>query len=364
MADGIVSSQLSHDNTTVVSLTVNHTTEVRPVDTAGKVELKIGVLLPFQQVDDEWTKTITISGMSAIRMAAAEINSQQLIPGAYITLVEKDSYPTNVSGQIAITEAVFSAVTLIQQGVIGVIGDISSSWTSLSGLMTSTLQIPQCSFSAGATSLSDKSQYKYFFRTIPTDLVYVDVILSFVASQNWCRVGILFSDDAFGQQLSEHAIMKSRTSNVRVLTYQAFRTGGGHSNVMSVLQQFAETGARIVIVAADTPDQVSLLTVAANMGYVNDEFVWLTIGSVSDDLYLATQRFNNLIALRQNGTISPAPQNASAISLAARLTNNVTPIDFNTTYNGMISFDIWLDLQGYPPYENFLDRWSRLDSTE
>lgn len=158
--------------------------------------------------------------------------------------------------------------------------------------------------------------------------------------------------------------MKSRTSNVRILTYQAFRSGGGHSNVMSVLQQFAETGARIVIVAADTPDQVSLLTVAANMGYVNDEFVWLTIGSVSDDLYAATQRFNNLIALRKNGTISPAPQNASAISLAARLTDNVTPIDFNKTYNGMISFDIWLDLQGYPPYENFLDNWSRLDSTE
>ncbi|KAH8549801.1 periplasmic binding protein-like I [Umbelopsis sp. PMI_123] len=364
MADGIISSQLSQDNTTIVSLTVNHTTEIRPVDTAGKVELKIGVLLPFQQVDDEWTKTITVSGMSAIRMAAAEINSQQLIPGAYITLVEKDSYPSNATGQTAITEAVYSAVTLIQQGVIGVIGDISSSWTSLSGLMTSTLQIPQCSFSAGATSLSDKSQYKYFFRTIPTDLVYVDVILSFIASQDWGRVGILFSDDAFGQQLSEHAIMKSRTSNIRVLTYQAFRSGGGHSNIMTVLQQFVETGARIVIVAADLPDQISLLTIAANMGYVNNDFVWLTIGSLSDELYLATQRFNNLIALRQNGTISPAPQNASAISLAARLTNNVTPIDFNTTFNGMISFDIWLDLDGYPPYEAFLDKWSRLDSTE
>lgn len=92
--------------------------------------------------------------MSAIRMAAAEINSQQLIPGAYITLIEKDSFPDEQNGQSAITEAVYSAVTLIQQGVIGVIGDISSSWTSLSSLMTSTLQIPQCSFSAGASMYS------------------------------------------------------------------------------------------------------------------------------------------------------------------------------------------------------------------
>lgn len=91
------------------------------------------------------------SGVSAIRLAVAEINAQNLIPGAYITLIEKDSYPRSVEGQAAITQAVFSAISLIQEGVIGVIGDVSSSWTSLSALMTSTLQIPQCSFSAIAS---------------------------------------------------------------------------------------------------------------------------------------------------------------------------------------------------------------------
>ena len=85
----------------------------------------------------------------------AEVNARNLIPGAYITLVEKDSFPKAVQGQAAVTQAVYSAISLIQEGVVGVIGDISSSWTSLSALMTSTLQIPQCSFSAIAS--------KYFF---------------------------------------------------------------------------------------------------------------------------------------------------------------------------------------------------------
>lgn len=93
------------------------------------------------------------SGISAIRLAVAEINAQKLIPGAYITLVEKDSFPKTVQGQAAITQAVYSAISLIQEGVVGVIGDISSSWTSLSALMTSTLQIPQCSFSAIASNV-------------------------------------------------------------------------------------------------------------------------------------------------------------------------------------------------------------------
>lgn len=94
------------------------------------------------------------SGISAIRLAVAEINAQNMIPGAYITLVEKDSYPKAVEGQAAITQAVFSSVALIQEGAIAVIGDISSSWTTLSALMTSTLQIPQCSFSAIASKYS------------------------------------------------------------------------------------------------------------------------------------------------------------------------------------------------------------------
>jgi ABC-type branched-subunit amino acid transport system substrate-binding protein len=90
-------------------------------------------------------------GTSAIRMAAHEINTQGTIPGAYITLIEKDSFPTNGLDQASVTDAVYAAVTLLQQGVVGVIGDVSSSWTSLSALMTGALQIPQCSFSASAS---------------------------------------------------------------------------------------------------------------------------------------------------------------------------------------------------------------------
>lgn len=90
-------------------------------------------------------------------MAVNDINTRQVIPGAYITLIEKDSFPDSSLDQMSVTNAVYASVTLLQQGVIGVIGDISSSWTSLSALMTSTLEIPQCSFTANA------SMYFFFF---------------------------------------------------------------------------------------------------------------------------------------------------------------------------------------------------------
>jgi ABC-type branched-subunit amino acid transport system substrate-binding protein len=152
-------------------------------------------------------------------MAVNDINSRQVIPGAYITLIEKDSFPDQSVDQMSLTNAVYASVTLLQEGVIGVIGDISSSWTSLSALMTSTLEIPQCSFTANASmytyindlhylftdffvlvAFSDKSQYKYFFRTIPTQVIIADVMLSFAAKQGWSRVGVLYTDDPLGQQ--------------------------------------------------------------------------------------------------------------------------------------------------------------------
>lgn len=49
-------------------------------------------------------------------------------------------------------------------------------------------------------SLSDKSQYKYFFRTIPTQIIFADTMLAYVAKQGWSKVSILYSDDALGQQ--------------------------------------------------------------------------------------------------------------------------------------------------------------------
>ena len=49
-------------------------------------------------------------------------------------------------------------------------------------------------------SLSDKSQFSYFFRTVPTNLLYSDAAIAFIVSQSWPTIGVLYSDDDFGQQ--------------------------------------------------------------------------------------------------------------------------------------------------------------------
>jgi ABC-type branched-subunit amino acid transport system substrate-binding protein len=94
------------------------------------------------------------SGTSAIRLAVSEINENHLIPGAYITLVLKDSFNGADPENSGAAQAIFSTVSLLQTegGVSGVIGDVSSALTVQSALLTSRLSIPQCSYSAGSST--------------------------------------------------------------------------------------------------------------------------------------------------------------------------------------------------------------------
>ncbi|KAI8989372.1 periplasmic binding protein-like I [Pilobolus umbonatus] len=348
------------------------------------IELKVGVLLPFHQNNNGWTRIMTISGISAIRLAVAEINAQNLIPGAYITLVEKDSYPKTVEGQEAITEAVFSAISLIQEGVIGVIGDISSSWTSLSALMTSTLEIPQCSFSAVATSLSDKSQFGYFFRTAPTNLLYSDAVLSFVIDQEWSIIGILYSNNDYGQQLSENIVMKARLNGIRVRSYQPFYEKGAKSDIKKAIDSLISTGVRIIYLAAEGSAQLAALTVAAHNGYMNDDNVWITTDTDATVINSAINVFNSILKKRVDHTdIIPAIYNEiddsftdntksskkqndlnliDPVEYYARSTLDLHPIDYNQSFaGGIFIIDFLKELPGYPPFDQFLDKWSHLD---
>ncbi|KAI7872293.1 periplasmic binding protein-like I [Spinellus fusiger] len=374
------SSLIQYDTLNNFTFIVNYrngSTFISPLKTENLVELKVGVLLPFHQTNNNSTMKITLSGASAIRMAVTEINRKQLIPGAYITLVERDSFPNQVEGQAAISQAVFAAMSLVQEGVIGLIGDISSSWTSLSALVTSTLQIPQCSFSAVATSLSDKTQYGYFFRTIATDLLYVDAVLSFITSQGWPIIGVLYSSDDFGQQLSQNTLMKARARGITVKTYQSFYEDGPASNVQQSIKTLMNSGVQIIIIAAEGKALSTALTVAANSGYMDNTNVWLTFGDISPSLQQAVYKFNEAIdrriqrpqntqtIVRYTGLSAlnqKLRQNVDPTEYAAETTSQISRIDYNTTFSGGIfMFRSRIDLSGYPPFDEFIDKWAKLD---
>ncbi|CAO3573722.1 unnamed protein product [Mortierella alpina] len=295
----------------------------------GLVEIRVGVLLPYS-LPNNLTQQLAFSGTSAIRLAVSEINQNHLIPGAFLTLVLKDSFNGLDPENSGAAQAIFSTVSLLQTngGVAGVIGDVSSALTVQSALLTSRLSIPQCSYSAGSTQLSNKDDYGSFFRTIPTELMFGGVMLDFVASRAWKTVAVFYTGDSLGSQMMDQITVQAAKRNIDIGYRRSFWEQGALSDLGPALDALEDSGQRIVVVAAVGLPQIRLMLEAVKRGLVSKDYVWLAINQVTEPLL--------------NGNSS------------------LKPMDLN----GLLMFDNLLKLHGYPPYEQFLDRWSALNPRE
>lgn len=65
---------------------------------------------------------------------------------------------------------------------------------------------------------SDKSQYKYFYRSIPTRTTMADTMLDSVSSQNWINIGVIYSNDLLGQQC-KWSILHSTSEKSKINTF-------------------------------------------------------------------------------------------------------------------------------------------------
>ncbi|KAF9435128.1 hypothetical protein BGZ76_006857 [Entomortierella beljakovae] len=296
----------------------------------GLVEIRVGVLLPYS-LPNNLTQQLAFSGTSAIRLAVSEINESHLIPGAYITLVLKDSFNGLDPENSGAAQAIFSTVSLLQDdgGVSGVIGDVSSALTVQSALLTSRLSIPQCSFSAGSTQLSRKDDYGHFFRTIPTELMFGRVMVDFVANRGWKSIAVFYTGDELGTQMMDDIAKHAMKRNIKVNYRRAFWETGSSSDVGPGLSGLKESGHQIVLVAAIGTPQIRLIVEAVRRGFISKNYVWLTINQVTEPL------------LGMNGSVLKA-----------------------SDLNGLFMFDSMLRLHGYPPYEQFLDKWAALNPLE
>ncbi|KAG0214373.1 hypothetical protein BGX28_002190 [Mortierella sp. GBA30] len=292
----------------------------------GLVEIRVGILLPYS-LPNNLTQQLAYSGTSAIRLAVSEINQNHLIPGAYITLVLKDSFNGLDPENSGAAQAIFSTVSLLQTngGVSGVIGDVSSALSVQSALLTSRLSIPQCSYSAGSTQLSNKDDYGSFFRTIPTELMFGGVMLDFVASRSWKTVAVFYTGDSLGSQMMDQITLEAAKRNIHIGYQRAFWQTGASSDLGPALDALEDSGQRIVIIAAVGVPQIRLMIEAVSRGLVSKDYVWLAINEVTEPLLNAN--------------------------------SSLKPMDLN----GLLMFDNLLKLHGYPPYEEFLDKWSALD---
>jgi len=76
------------------------------------------------------------------------------------------------------------------------------------------LAFPQVSYASTGTSLSDKTRYDYFARTVPPDTFQALALVDVVTSFNWSYVSIVSSEGQYGDSGMKAFIHEARARNI------------------------------------------------------------------------------------------------------------------------------------------------------
>lgn len=122
--------------------------------------------------------------------------------------------------------------------------------------------------------------------------------------------------------------------NMHISQYSVVTSSNTAADINNVLTNMTSGSTRIILVAATGYPQAQIMIQAYEMGLINKDYVWLMMDDANDNLQAVVAGYN---------------------------TNHTNHIDYSTAYNGMFFFGGWLSLNGYPPFESFLDQWSSLN---
>ncbi|KAF9438605.1 hypothetical protein BGZ76_006504 [Entomortierella beljakovae] len=291
--------------------------------------LKIGVLLPFTPGNDtSYKKVLSRISLSVLRMAERDINERQVIPGMNISLVLRDSQQylpgTNISGPAA---AISATTRLMALGVGAIIGDISSEFTAAEAIMTSSVGIPQCSFSTynlDVTQLNLNTR-EYLFRTVPGVLTYISALFKVIMHYNWKRISILYTSDLSGL-LGEKLFASLCDSNGIDVLKVAIPLPDDDIDIIQIahepIKDIKKSDTRIHVLLASRSTQVPLLNLIRDYGLFEESRVWLTPVDLSDSI-------NNL--------------------------------ERSSDFNGLIMTDALWEMPGVPEFDRFVQEWMSLD---
>ena len=171
------------------------------------------------------------------------------------------------------------------------IGPASSSPTKMSQnvFKVNHINIPQVSYSATSSQLSEASSYPRFMRTPPSDLYQAEIMVSTIKLQGYNKVCMIAGTDAYSQG-GANAIVEevNQIENIILLSHVLFENNV--DSVQEQIKQLVDTGCPIVVVWSQAGDMRTIVLEADKQGLSadNEKFpvLWVTsemvLGSLED----------------------------------------------------------------------------------
>lgn len=140
---------------------------------------------------------------------------------------------------------------------VGVVGEMYSSVSKSLATFLQPWAIPLVSPASTSVDLSDKTRYKYFARTVPSDKFQFRVILDILKEFKWTLISTLVSDGSFSEEVRKFTNLAEKNGICNTAPHRVHRvpkhpTFDNFKNI--ICQIFKEKDSNVVILFTNVED--------------------------------------------------------------------------------------------------------------
>ncbi|KAJ7377824.1 hypothetical protein OS493_026392 [Desmophyllum pertusum] len=256
-------------------------TKVHPTDKVppGKTTFRIGFIAPMHP-DLAGLSELGREFESAFRVAVEMMNRDLTLSVDFDIRIQDGGVDANASCKTAADE-------LAKDGVVAVIGAYRSSCSQAAAnvLGTAVNRIPQISYGSTSAIFSDKTKYKYFFRTCPSDVHQATVLSAIFRKYLFPEVGTIATNDIYGKELAdmfEKEVTGMADVPVSVVSSQRFDTNARAATVRPKIQKLKSSGTKVHLISMVRHDSETVFQQIKELGMTGKGWVWIgTDGAIS-----------------------------------------------------------------------------------
>ncbi|XP_018080325.1 extracellular calcium-sensing receptor [Xenopus laevis] len=174
-------------------------------------------------------------------------------------------------------KAIPNYICEIKSKIVGLIGDLQSSFSLAVARILGIYKFPQISYGSALADLSNKISFPSFLRTISSDKVqpyYFSLIMNHF---NWTWIGIVASDNDFGLYDSELLRKDIEAAGICVAYFIRISAQHTRDRTLSILQVIKSSSATVVLLYCSMPELIPFMKVASEENVTGR--VWVASGS-------------------------------------------------------------------------------------
>lgn len=241
----------------------------------GAREYDVAIVGPITGAADgnqSWTRY----GWTVAQMAAADANRNILASvGARLNLRGYDTNQDDTSTAVRQTIVALNLANSSATPPFAVIGCVFSSATIPVAEVTGSFAVPLVSWQATSTVLSDKGQYPFFSRVVPSDAHQGEALAYLVASLGIQRVAIIAENSDYGLALAQSFAQTAASLPVEVLVSRQVADSATPEQIQQVLADVAAVDARYIALFGVNNAPQAVLTEARNVGMYGAPYTWI-----------------------------------------------------------------------------------------